>query len=494
MHAQPALLSAAPSSGRGSLRRLVSSGGPPMLGREWTAACHDFTEDFPMTVRPADATPALDQRLSLRASTRLAELVPGGAHTYAKGPDQYPADTAPIIARGRGSHVWDVDGNEYIEFGSGLRSVILGHSHPVVLEAVRRQLGDGSNFARPSYLEISAAEDFLEAVPSMDMVKFTKNGSDATSAAIRLARAVTGRDMVAQCHDQPFFSTDDWFIGTTPMRSGIPRELIDLTVGFPYGDLSALELLFDSRPGEISCVILEAATGLEPPPGYLQGVVDLAHKHGALVIFDEMITGFRWSLHGAQSVYGVTPDLSTFGKGIGNGFSVSALAGKREYMERGGLNTSDERVFLLSTTHGAEGHSLAALRAVIAVHRAEAVSDRLHEIGERLAGSIRAVLADHGLAEHIVVKGRACNLVFATLDQAGEPSQAFRTLLMRQLIRYRVLAPSFVVSTAIDSKDIERTVDAVRGAAVIYNQALDHGDPTPWLGGRPVRPVFRTRA
>jgi len=173
------------------------------------------------------------------ANARLHSLVPGGAHTYAKGDDQYPEGLAPVISHGNGSHVWDVDGNEYIEYGSGLRAVSLGHAHPRVVEAVRNQLERGSNFVRPSIVELEAAETFLRTVPTADMVKFAKNGSDVTTAAVKLARAVTGRPLVAICADQPFFSIDDWFIGTTPMAAGIPQQLTDLTVGFPYGDLAA---------------------------------------------------------------------------------------------------------------------------------------------------------------------------------------------------------------------------------------------------------------
>src|SRR5437764_4206730 len=175
--------------------------------------------------------------LSHEANERLHRVIPGGAHTYAKGQDQYPEGLAPVISHGRGGHVWDVDGNEYIEYGSGLRAVSLGHAHPRVVEAVRRELERGSNFVRPSYLEIEAAECFLATVPTAEMVKFAKNGSDVTTAAVRLARATTNRPLVALCRDHPFFSTDDWFIGTTPMSAGIPEATTGLTVTFPYGDL-----------------------------------------------------------------------------------------------------------------------------------------------------------------------------------------------------------------------------------------------------------------
>ncbi|WIV58850.1 glutamate-1-semialdehyde 2,1-aminomutase [Amycolatopsis nalaikhensis] len=428
---------------------------------------------------------------STTANERLHRVIPGGAHTYAKGSDQYPAGMAPVISHGRGGHVWDVDGNDYIEYGSGLRAVSLGHAHPRVLDAVRGELEKGSNFIRPSIIEAEAAERFLENVPTADMVKFTKNGSDATTAAVRLARAATGRKLVAKCADHAFFSTDDWFIGTTPMNAGIPDETTEATVSFPYGDLTAAEELLRRHDGEIACMILEAAAAVEPPPGYLAGLRSLATRHGVVLIFDEMITGFRWSANGAQGLYGVTPDLSTFGKALGNGFAVSALAGKRELMELGGLHGDGERVFLLSTTHGAETHSLAAAMAVMDVYRDEDVIGRLHALGDRLAAGVREVAADIGVADHVVVRGRASNLVFATLDEHGEPSQQYRTLFLRELIAGGVLGPSFVVSAALTEADIDKTVDVVAQACVVYRKALDAGDPTPWMGGRPVKPVFR---
>ncbi|MGA5521819.1 glutamate-1-semialdehyde 2,1-aminomutase [Streptomyces pseudogriseolus] len=432
--------------------------------------------------------------VSRAVNERLHAAIPGGAHTYAKGDDQYPQDLAPVISHGRGAHVWDVDGNEYIEYGSGLRSVSLGHAHPRVLEAVRRELDRGGNFVRPSVVEAEAAERFLATVPTAEMVKFAKNGSDATTAAVRLARAVTGRTRVALCADHPFFSVGDWFIGTTPMSAGIPAATTELTVGFPYGDLTAVEALFDRYPDEIACLVLEPATQTEPPPGYLAGLRDLAHRHGSVLVFDEMITGFRWSEAGAQGLYGVAPDLSTFGKALGNGFAVSALAGRRELMERGGLRHDADRVFLLSTTHGAETHALAAAMAVQTTYTEEGVTARLHALGERLAAGVRDAAAAMGVADHVLVRGRASNLVFATLDAQGRPSQEYRTLFLRRLLLGGVLAPSFVVSGALEEADIDRTVDVVGQACAVYRKALDAGDPTPWLGGRPVRPVFRRRA
>ncbi|MEU1348652.1 glutamate-1-semialdehyde 2,1-aminomutase [Streptomyces sp. NPDC005795] len=427
------------------------------------------------------------------ANERLHAMIPGGAHTYAKGDDQYPADLAPVISHGRGAHVWDVDGNRYIEYGSGLRSVSLGHAHPRVVEAVRREVGRGSNFVRPSLVEVEAAERFLATVPTAEMVKFAKNGSDATTAAVRLARAATGRPRVALCAGHPFFSVDDWFIGTTPMSAGVPAAVNELTVAFPYGDLAATQELLTRYQDEVACLILEPATHTEPPPGYLAGLRELADRHGCVLIFDEMITGFRWSEAGAQGLYGVVPDLSTFGKALGNGCAVSALAGRRDLMERGGLRHSGDRVFLLSTTHGAETHSLAAAMAVQAVYVEEGITARLHALGEQLAAGVREAAATMGVGDHVVVRGRASNLVFATLDEDRQPSQRYRTLFLRQLLMGGVLAPSFVVSSALGDADIDHTVDVVAQACAVYRKALEAADPTPWLGGRPVKPVFRRR-
>jgi glutamate-1-semialdehyde 2,1-aminomutase len=440
---------------------------------------------------PALAPPSFAASIGLNA--RLQAVIPGGAHTYAKGIDQYPEDMAPVIERGSGSRVWDVDGNEFIEYGSGLRAVSLGHAHPRVNAAAAKAMAGGTNFSRPARIELEAAEDLLSLLPNADMVKFTKNGSDATTAAVKLARAVTGRDRVAICRDQPFFSTDDWFIGSTPMDHGIPDRVSSLTLTFPYNDAAALEQLFADFPDEIACIVMEGATTEEPAEGYLTAVRAACTKHGVLLVLDEMITGFRWSIGGAQQVYELAPDLSTFGKALSNGFSVSALVGRREHMRLGGIDHPDRRVFLLSTTHGAESHALAAARAVIETYRSEDVIDTLYFRGEQLASGVRQAAAEAGVADHVLVSGRPSNLVFATLDADGARSQEFRTLFIAELMRRGVIAPSFVVGAAHTEADIRYTVEAVRGACDVYRKALEDG-VEQHLVGRPVRPVFRSYA
>jgi glutamate-1-semialdehyde 2,1-aminomutase len=421
---------------------------------------------------------------------RAHGLIPGGCHTYAKGDDQYPLLGPGFIARGEGCRVWDVDGNGFIEYGMGLRSVVLGHAFPEVIGAVQEALGQGSNFTRPAPIEVECAEALLEVVEGADMVKFAKNGSDITTAAVKLARAFTGRDMVGICSDHPFFSTDDWFIGTTAMNAGIPQALRDLTVSFRYNDLESVRSLFQRFSGRVAALVMEPATADEPLPGFLAEVKRICDAEGALLVFDEMITGFRWALGGAQALYGVEPDLSAFGKALANGFSVSALLGRREVMEMGGLRHKGDRVFLLSTTHGGETHSLAAALATIRVFREKGVIDVLYRQGDRLRAGVEQVIHHRGLEGFFQILGRASNLIFATMDRDGERSQVFRALFLQELLRRGVIAPSLVVSFSHDNAAIDQTVEAVDGALEVYARALEDGAEA-FLVGDPVRPVFR---
>jgi glutamate-1-semialdehyde 2,1-aminomutase len=421
---------------------------------------------------------------------RMHRAIPGGAHTYAKGDDQYPEDAPALIERGEGAHVWDVDGNEFIEYGAGLRAVTLGHAFPEVVEAAIAAMRRGVNFVRPARIELEMAEKMLSIIPGAEMVKFAKNGSDVTTAAVKLARAVTGRDLVAVCADQPFFSTDDWFIGTTPMDAGIPRAISDLTVKYRFNDPDSLEQMFAAHAGKVACVVMEAATAVPPREGYLQKALDICHAHGALFVLDEMITGFRWHLGGAQAHFGIRPDLATFGKGIANGFALSALVGRRDIMERGGLRQPKERVFLLSTTHGAETHALAAGLATIAVYQQRDVVGQMRRTGEALREGIEAVTRQLGLEKYFGVLGHPANLVYATRDQDGNPSQPFRTLFLQETLRRGLLMPSLVVSFSHREDEVRRTVEGVGAALEVYKRALEQGIGR-FLVGRPVQPVFR---
>lgn len=427
---------------------------------------------------------------SRQLQARFHQVIPGGSHTYAKGDDQFPESEPIYISRGKGCHVWDLEGNKYIEFGMGLRSVTLGHAYEPVVEAATRQLMQGSNFNRPTPIELECAEALLELVPGAEMVKFAKNGSDVNGAAVKLARAYTGRDLIAICGGQPFFSVEDWFIGVTAMDAGIPQAIKNLTLKFPYNNLEAVAELFLKHPGKIAAVILEAEKEEPPAEGYLTKLLDLCHREGALLILDEMITGFRWHNGGAQTYHGIVPDLSTFGKGLGNGFSVSALAGKREIMRLGGLDHDQPRVFLLSTTHGAETHALAAGMEVMRTYQREPVVQTLWEQGRKLAEGIKKAVADLKLEGFFGVAGKPCCLTFATKDANRKPSQEFRTLFLQETLKRGVLAPSFVISYSHSDEDVRETIEVIHATLEIYRKALDEGIGK-YLRGRPVKPVFR---
>ena len=372
----------------------------------------------------------------------------------------------------------------------GLRAVTLGHARPEINAAAQKQMALGANFTRPAVLELECAEELASLIPSAEMVKFAKNGSDVTTAAVKLARAYTGRDMIAVCADHPFFSTDDWFIGSTPMSAGIPDCDPRAHGEVRLQRRRERRALFAAHPSRIACVVLEPAASVEPAPGFLAELRRLCDENGAVLIFDEMITGFRWHLNGAQTVYGVTPDLSTFGKALANGFSLSALAGRREIMQLGGTHHAGQRVFLLSTTHGAETHCLAAAIAVMRFYREHRVVDRLYAQGERLSTGIRRAVDALGLRDHFQLLGRPCNLVYATRDENGQPSQKFRTLFLQETIKRGFLMPSLVVSYAHGDAEMDATVRAIAEALEIYRKALDQG-VEKYLESRSVKPVFR---
>jgi glutamate-1-semialdehyde 2,1-aminomutase len=418
-------------------------------------------------------------------------LIPGGCHTYAKGDDQFPSNAPRFLVRGKGCRVWDPDGNEYIEYGMGLRAVTLGHAHHEVIAAAYAQMQLGNNFGRPAPIEVECAEALLDFVPRAQMVKFAKDGSTVNTAALKLARAYTGRPMVAICVDHPFFSYNDWFIGTTPMDAGILPEEKAFTVTFRYNDLDSLAAVFAKHPNRIACVMLEPARTEEPRDNFLHRARELCHANGALFVLDEMITGFRFANGGAQEVYDIQPDLSCFGKAMANGFSVSALVGRREIMELGGIRHAGRRVFLLSTTHGAEYPALAAAIATMKIYRREPVVARLYEAGDRLRRGIESAAAAHGVANHFKLYGRSCSLLFATLDAEAKPSQPFRTLFLQELIKGGIIAPSFIVSYAHDDASIDQTVDAVDRALRVYRKALEEGIER-YLVGPSVKPVYRS--
>jgi glutamate-1-semialdehyde 2,1-aminomutase len=422
---------------------------------------------------------------------RAHRAIPAGAHTYSKGDDQFPELAPAMIESGSGAHAVDVDGNRFLDWGMGLRSVILGHAYPRVVDAVVAEVRRGSNFTRPAPIELEVAEQLIDLIPCAEMVKFAKNGSDVTTAAVRLARASTGRKLVAFPAEHPFFSVDDWFIGSTAVDSGVPQEVRDLSLKFEYGDLASLERLFDEHPGDIACVVTEAATGGPPPAGFLEGVRELTSRHGAVLVFDEMITGFRWHASGAQAFYGVTPDLATFGKAIGNGFSVSALVGRRDIMELGGLEHDQPRVFLLSTTHGGETHALAAARETIAECVERDVSAHVWRIGGRLQDGVNAAARSLGIESVVACTGYPCSPAIAFSGSDAAQSAGLRTLFLQEMVARGVLIPYIAPSFSHTDADIDETIAAAQQALTAVVDVLDGQPLGDRLVGPAARPVFR---
>lgn len=423
---------------------------------------------------------------------RLHELIPGGAHTYTKGDDQFPSNAPRMIERGSGAYVFDRDRNRYLDMTMGLTSVVLGHAYEPVLEAVRTELEKGVNFQRPATIEREFAEMLDELFPWFDQFKFAKNGSTVTTAAVKLARAYTGRAKVALCGDHDFFSYDDWFIGTTVMDRGVPDAYKELSVTFPYGDLDAVEQMFQQHEEEIACLILEPVTYHEPPANYLTDLKELCHRHGALLILDEIITGFKWDLRGAQNVYDVEPDLATFGKSIANGFSVDLLAGREEIMKLGGLNHDQERVFLVSTTNGAETHGLAAAKRTIQEIDEHNVVQHRRDLGRQLKQGINRLAEEKGLEEYVEVIGFPALPLLKTRGPDGHSSREFGTLLQQELIRKNVLAQSLLtVSYAHGQEELNKLLDRFDHALDVYGRAIEDGSTEAYLDAPPTQPVFR---
>jgi len=422
---------------------------------------------------------------------RLLKVIPGGAHTYSRGFDQYPSNAPQILTGGKGAYIFDPEGKRYLDYGMALRAVNIGYAEDAIDNAAIEQIRNGNNLTRPSTIELDAAELLVDQIDSVDMVKFTKNGSSSVSAAVKLARAYTGCELVARCAEHPFFSYDDWFIGSTPLTRGIPQETLQKTKLFRYNDIASLEALIAEHPNQFACVVLEPAATEEPRDGYLHKVQDLCKKHGIVFILDEMITGFRWHMKGAQHVYGVTPDLCTFGKAMANGFSVSCIAGRREIMELGSIEAEGrERLFLLSTTHGAEMSGLGAFVETVKFMHEHKVVEHLWDYGRKLTAMMERQAQAHGIADSFKVGGAACSPFYLTLDKSGANSLALRTLFSQEMIKNGVLMPWIALSYRHGDAELALTEQAIDAAFRVYGRALEEGTEN-YLQGPVIKPVFR---
>ncbi len=424
----------------------------------------------------------------------LLDLIPGGCHTYSKGADQFPSNTPATILKGRGCRVLGCDGRWYIDWGMGLTSVCLGHGHSEVCQAVSDTIADGVNFIRPSELERTAALRFLAAMGG-DMVKFCKNGSVATTAAVKLARAFTGRRLVAVPVEHPFFSYDDWFIGTTEASLGIPDEHKRLTRLFHYNDLASIERIVAEEGDDLACVMLEPVKFDPPVDGFLEGLRDLCTRHGVVLVFDETVSGLKWALRGGQEYFHVEPDLSVWGKGLANGFSACALSGRRDIMSLGGSRVSGDRVFLVSTTHGAESSSLAAMIATLDIFERDNVIEGNWKRGAILKTRLQGIIDRHGLQEHLYMIGYPCLLLFGWKGLPEARMLEWKTLLMQELVAEGVLTQGMLYPTpAHDEGVLDETVAAFDAALARVADAWRAGSVKGFLKGPAIKPVFRRYA
>lgn len=432
--------------------------------------------------------PAIDPRYaeSWKLLERAERVIPLGSQTFSKSRTNYPEGAAPLfLERGEGCRVWDVDGNEYVDMVGGLLPVVLGYCDPDVDEAIRRQLSRGITFSLATRLEVELAERLVEIIPCAEKVRFGKNGTDATSAAVRLSRAFTGRDRIAI---GGYHGWQDWYIGATVRNKGVPEAVAALTHRFAFNDLAALERTLDAHPGEFAAVILEPLNAVVPDADYLAGVRDLAHRHGALLVFDEIITGFRAALGGAQSLYGVVPDLACFGKSMANGMPISTIVGRAEVMNE------MENVFV-SGTFGGETLSLAAAIATIDKMRTHHVIDALEAKGAYLNAKVRAAVADAGLEGVVSLNGVPAWTLVGLADAPGARKEAIKTLFIKEMLREGVLMTgSHNISYAHGEADLDAVAAAWRTVLGRIREALDAGDLEARLPCPAIQPVFSVRA
>jgi len=422
---------------------------------------------------------------SARLYARALATVPIASQTFSKSALQLPKGHAPLfLTHGQGGRVWDPDGNEYVDLVCGLLAVSIGYRDPVVDEAIRHQMNRGMSFSLPSRLECELAERIVDTLPCAEAVRFGKNGSDATAASIRIARAFTGRERVIACG---YHGWQDWYIGATTRDKGVPAAVRALTDLVPYNDLAALQALFDKHPGKIAAVIMEPVNFDEPREGYLQGVKDLAHKQGALLIFDEIITGYRFALGGAQEMLGVTPDLACVGKGLGNGLPLSAIAGRKELMRE------MEDIFF-SGTFGGETLSLAAGIAVIDLMRREPVIETFWQRGAEIAKGVKALIERERLGDAVSLKGWAPWTLLAFKDARGQRKDAIRTLFLREMIAAGVLTlGTNNLCYRHSQADVQHVLSAYAAAIGKVAAELATGALESRLGHPVIEPIFQVR-
>ncbi len=418
---------------------------------------------------------------------RAHDKIPSGAHTYSKADDQFSSNAPAFIQKGEGAICYDYKGESYIDYGMGIFSVSLGHAHPKVIEAVSDQLKNGNSFTRPTILEGELAEQLCDMIPCAEMVKFAKNGSDVTSAAIRLARAYTSRDYIITIKEQPFHSFNDWFIGSTSKAGGVPNNIRTQTLKIPYNNIETFKDAISAYPNKIACVLMEPVTFDEPKAEYLNQIRELCTKHGIVLIFDEIITGFRWNLKGAQHFFNVTPDLATFGKGMANGFACAAIMGKKEIME---LGNSSGDVFLLSCTYGSELVGLTAAKKTIEIFQEENVIDHIWSYGKDLIVGLSDQIQALNLENQLKIEGYPCRPNISFLCNEGAFSFELKTLFIQEMVKQNILMERICVSYAHNDKLLKSSLKATAATFEVIQKGLNNNNISEIIDGEIVKPVF----
>ena len=421
---------------------------------------------------------------SLVQLARAEAIIPLASQTFSKSRTQYPVGAAPLFAaRAKGSHTWDIDGNEYVDLVCSLGAVALGYGDEEINEAVVRQLQDGVTLTLAHPLEAEVAERIVALVPCAEMVRFGKNGTDATSAAIRLARAATGREHVIVCG---YHGWQDWYIGSTSMHRGVPDRTRSLTHPVPYNDIDALQAVIADLPDQVAAMIMEPMTSTWPAEGYLHEVRRITEEDGIVLVFDEMLTGFRFAPGGAQEYFGVTPDLASFGKALANGFPLSAIVGKREILDL-------MPTIFFSGTFGGETLSLAAAKVVLDRMATGEPTAHLAAIGADLRDRVEAARPESS-RDFLSFSGHPTWVFQQWAIEDPETLARAKTLFLQEMLRRGVLVlNTHEVTTAHTDADAETVAQAYAQSLTIVAEGLDRGDLLDRLECEPIRPLFRVR-
>jgi glutamate-1-semialdehyde aminotransferase/spore coat polysaccharide biosynthesis protein SpsF (cytidylyltransferase family)/predicted dehydrogenase len=436
-----------------------------------------------------EASAAAAPRRSIEKSKgwleRAERVIPGSSQTFSKGSNQHVRGVAPVfLAKGKGCRVWDVDGNEYIDYIQGLLPNILGYAHEEVNAAVTAQMAQGHSFSLPHPIEVELAERLTRLIPCAQKVRFGKNGSDVTSGAVRAARALSGRERIACCG---YHGWQDWYIGSTTRNAGIPLGVRALTHPFVYNDLASLQKLLEEHKGEFAAVIMEPVNFWPPVPGFLEGVKQLAHDHGALLVFDEICSGFHFGLGGAQKKFGVTPDMACFGKAMGNGFPISCVVGRADLMQ-----VFDEIFF--SFTFGGEVASMAAAMKVLDILEGTDALARMDANGRLLQEGLNVMAKQGGLQDRIKCVGYPFWSLIRFLDAEGKDSLLVRSLFSQECVKRGVLLlATHNMTAAHDPLAIEQTLRVYAEVCKTVAQWLTEDRPERHLEGEMIQPVFRVR-